>query len=453
MKPRVSVVIPVYNSAATLRQCLQSLKAGSEQPWECIVVDDGSTDGSAEAAREMGSTVLSTGGRAGPARARNLGAKHAQGEVIFFLDADVCVHEDTVALVRAAFTEDPGLDALIGSYDSSPGAKDFLSQYKNLMHHFVHQQGKREACTFWSGCGAIRREVFLKHAGFDETYKRPAIEDIELGYRLRAAGHKVILDKNVQVKHLKRWTFWGLLKTDILDRGIPWTELILRDRHMPNDLNLEIRQRVSVALAFSLVGVAIAAAFYWGAYFLVPLMALLVLLLSRYWLEFAHGPRSGLVLAGLGALVGAIVWLAVQHRVKHVVYPLILGSLLLLMRHVSEQKSERWSRALELITAVYIAGVIVYMGARLPYHYIIFAFFVIGALLLVLNNRFYIFLAARRGRLFALAAVPFHILYHLYNGFSLAAGIVHYSWLRMWRRGKTALPAPESSGPPALKRR
>ena len=155
------------------------------------------------------------------------------------MDSDVCVHPDTLERLRQDFQADPTLDALIGSYDASPASPDFLSQYKNLMHYFVHQHGRQDACTFWSGCGAIRRELFLEHAGFDESYERPAVEDIELGYRLRKAGRKVLLDKGLQVKHLKRWTFWGLVKTDILDRGIPWTELILRDRRMPNDLNLE----------------------------------------------------------------------------------------------------------------------------------------------------------------------------------------------------------------------
>ncbi|MGQ9633221.1 MAG: glycosyltransferase family 2 protein [Bryobacteraceae bacterium] len=453
MKPTISVIIPVYNSERTLRRCLEHLKMGSIAPLECIVVDDASTDGSGELAEMLGAKVVRVDRRRGPAHARNLGAQAARGDVLFFLDADVCVHPDTVERVQAAFAEDPALDAVIGSYDTSPEAKDFLSQYKNLMHCFVHQQARREACTFWSGCGAIRREVFFRHAGFDETYERPAIEDIELGYRMQAAGRKVILDKELQVKHLKRWTFWGLLKTDILDRGIPWTELILRDHYLPNDLNLEISQRVSVALAFSLVAVAIAAAFYWGAYFLVPLMVLLVLLLSRYWLEFARGPRSGVVLTVFGALVGVIVWLAVRHGVKHVVYPLILGSLLLLLRQSTEERSKRWNRVVELVVSVYIVAVVVYMGARLPYHWIIFAFFVIGALLLVLNQRFYRFLAARRGKLFALAAVPFHILYHLYNGLSLAAGIVHYSWMRLARKRQHAPAKSQVPESPALKQR
>src|SRR6185312_2689684 len=111
-------------------------------------------------------------------------------------------------------------------------------------------------CTFWSGCCAIRRDVFLAYSGFDQRYRRPAIEDIELGYRLVRGNRKILLDKTVQVKHLKRWTFWNVLKTDILYRGIPWTELILRDRCMPNDLNVQVGERVSVVLAFVLVGLA-----------------------------------------------------------------------------------------------------------------------------------------------------------------------------------------------------
>ena len=94
---------------------------------------------------------------------------------------------------------------------------------------------------------------------------------------------------------------------------------------MPNDLNLELSQRVSVALAFLLVGVTVAAAVYWGAYFLVPLMALLLLLLSRYWLEFATGRRSAPVLLALGSLVGLIVWLAVRNHMPYIVYPLAVG--------------------------------------------------------------------------------------------------------------------------------
>jgi hypothetical protein len=83
---------------------------------------------------------------------------------------------------------------------------------------------------FWSGCGAIRRELFLKHSGFDESYARPAIEDIELGNRIHALGHRILLQPDIQCAHLKRWTLWGGIVTDIQARGIPWTQLIHRFR-------------------------------------------------------------------------------------------------------------------------------------------------------------------------------------------------------------------------------
>jgi glycosyltransferase involved in cell wall biosynthesis len=441
----ISVVIPVYNAAEHLGACLAHLEASTSAPLECIVVDDGSTDGSAEVARRHGAKVLSSGGRAGPARARNIGARAARGEILFFLDSDVCVHPDTLERLRKDFQEDPTLDALIGSYDASPGSKDFLSQYKNLMHCFVHQHGRRDACTFWSGCGAIRREVFLEHAGFDESYERPAVEDIELGYRLRMAGRKVLLDKELQVKHLKRWTFWGLVKTDILDRGIPWTELILRDRYMPNDLNLELSQRVSVALAFVLLGLCVAASIYWRGYFLTPLLAVLIFLLAQYWLESASGPRSKAVLITLGLCVGAIIWLARAHRMISITPPLLLGCLLLLLRHRYGCESERRRKLTGIILAIYILSATAYMVAHLPHHYLIFAAFIVAAVIVILNNQFYFFLAVKQGRLFALAAVPFHLLYHLYNGISFVAGLAHYSWRRLWHK-RAALAPMEFNG-------
>jgi GT2 family glycosyltransferase len=83
-----------------------------------------------------------------------------------------------------------------------------------LLHHYVHQISKEEAATFWGACGAIRREVFLKVEGFDERYRRPAIEDIELGYRLTGAGYRVRLLKGLMVTHLKRWDLLTMLKAD-----------------------------------------------------------------------------------------------------------------------------------------------------------------------------------------------------------------------------------------------
>jgi GT2 family glycosyltransferase len=147
---------------------------------------------------------------------------------------------------------DRQLDALIGSYDDEPGIPSFLSQYRNLLHHYVHQTSRREAGTFWGACGAIRRERFVALGGFDEAYSAACVEDIELGYRLRQAGGRIRLCKTLQVKHWKEWKPWTLLKTDFLYRALPWTRLILRRKHMENDLNLRTASRLSVTLAWLL---------------------------------------------------------------------------------------------------------------------------------------------------------------------------------------------------------
>lgn len=93
----------------------------------------------------------------------------ASGDVVFFVDADVVIRSDTVSKVAETFAQHPEITAMFGSYDDDPQAGPFSSQFKNLFHHFVHQQGRQQAVTFWSGCGAVRRYVFLKSGGFNST--------------------------------------------------------------------------------------------------------------------------------------------------------------------------------------------------------------------------------------------------------------------------------------------
>ena len=100
-----------------------------------------------------------------------------------------------------------------------------------------------EASTFWGACGAICRDVFLSLGGFDESYRQPSIEDIELGYRLKQAGYRIKLCKTLQVKHLKHWGVVSLLKADFFYRALAWTQLILRNGKLINDLNLQLSSR------------------------------------------------------------------------------------------------------------------------------------------------------------------------------------------------------------------
>jgi hypothetical protein len=132
----------------------------------------------------------------------------------------------------------------------------------------VHQTAREEASTFWSGCGAIRREIFFEMGGFEKSYQRASIEDIELGYRLRRAGHRIRLLKDLQVKHLKRWEAFSLLKADFVYRALPWTEIILEEGRFLNDLNIKPSQRLSVICTFLMLSMGLGA--IWFPWLLVP---------------------------------------------------------------------------------------------------------------------------------------------------------------------------------------
>jgi glycosyltransferase involved in cell wall biosynthesis len=244
----ISAIVPVYNGSKYLERCLDALLASSYSNYEVIVVDDASVDDSIEIARRKGVTVLPLPKRMGQAAARNSGAEIARGEILLFVDADVVVRPDTIGKVAADFATSPEIAALFGSYDDEPAEENFFSQYKNLQHHFVHQQGNPEASTFWTGCGAVRRVVFRNLRGLDPNWRFKDIEDIEFGYRMRWAGHRILLDKDLQVKHLKRWTLRSWLRADIFYRAVPWSRLIIENRAMVNDLNLRKADRISAGL-------------------------------------------------------------------------------------------------------------------------------------------------------------------------------------------------------------
>jgi GT2 family glycosyltransferase len=451
MPPVISVVIPAFDAEHHLRKCLPALGESGFQSFEVIVVDDGSKDETRAYAEAFGATVLSTEGRKGPAFARNMGVEAASGEIILFLDADVCVHHDTLQRIVTNFKQDPALDALIGSYDFDPASNDFLSQYRNLMHSFVHQTGAQRASTFWSGCGAIRRSIFLEHSGFNVVYGRPAIEDIELGYRLMKSNRKIMLDNELLVKHLKRWSFWNLLKTDILDRGIPWTELILRDKSMPNDLNLQLSQRVSVALVFILIGLAGATALLSGAYILIPFLFLVFLMLARWWGEVGAYRRPRRALAMLTGMLTLVALLAYWQHMYGLIPFLAVTPIFLLIRHRYDTSGKL--RKIHRMTGMFfICCSLVVAGYYLPAHHLMLACFVILALLALLNSQFYLFLAGKRGISFMLAAIPFHLLYHFYSGVSFIIGVINHYWAtRDTPRGSGAMVVVEPATQPPSK--
>ncbi len=301
----------------------KSLGRLNPPPGEVVAVIDGPDATLAATAAAIGATVLVLDERGGPARARNRGARAAGRAILLFVDADVEVPVDLAARVAGLFTAHPEVAAVFGSYDAEPAAPGLVSQFRNLLHHFVHQTSRETASTFWAGCGAVRREAFERVGGFDESWTEPSIEDIELGSRLVATGQTIRLVKDLQVKHLKQWRLADMLVTDLWRRAVPWSELMFRERRLIDDLNVRNRDRLSVVLAYVAL-IALAAGWrsplWLGA--CAAALALVVLLNGAFFrflqrqrgVRFAIGAVSlywmYLLVCGLGFGLGLVRYLA-----------------------------------------------------------------------------------------------------------------------------------------------
>ncbi len=282
----VSVVVPVYNACPLLPTSLARIRESSFKCFEIIVVDDNSSDESGAVAQRYADVVISQRPRGGPGKARNRGASVCKGSILLFLDADVLIPTHAISLIVEEMEQDPGLCALFGSYDAHPLHQDFFSRFKNLFHHYVHQHAKTEATTFWSGCGAVRKAAFMETGGFPKSYSY-AIEDVALGYSLHKKGRRIKLIKELQVTHMKKWGFISVLKTDIVNRAIPWTRLAA-ERGLPADLNFKMADRVSGLLSCCMALTLVAT---WQLpYLIVPtlIFSALLLYLNRGLYRFFH---------------------------------------------------------------------------------------------------------------------------------------------------------------------
>lgn len=248
----ITIVMPAFNAAAYLERSLPPLIAmrARGEVSDVIVVDDCSTQASnIETAERLGATVIKMPRNGGPGAARNFACQRITSEIVWFVDADVIAHESGPATIRKAMSDDTVV-AVFGSYDDKPPGANFASQYKNLIHRYYHQRGKTEASTFWAGCGAVRRSSCLSVGGFNrKLYRRPSIEDIDLGHRLLDSGGRILLLHDLLGTHLKYWTMAEVLRTDIFQRAIPWSRLILNSKRKINDLNVASGEKIRAVLA------------------------------------------------------------------------------------------------------------------------------------------------------------------------------------------------------------
>jgi len=316
--PTLSVIVPIYNGSKTIRQCLDALFASTFREFEVIVIDDGSDDGTLQIVAEYPCQMIGQD-NAGPGAARNVGAREARGQILFFLDADILVKPDSLDKIVSTFATRPDVGALFGSFGTDTVPGNFVTVYKNLQHHYTHQTASENAATFCGGFGAVRRQIFESIGGFHPPHR--FLEDIEIGYRLHVAGVAILLCKEIQFTHCKHYTLRSLILSDLHGRAVPWTRLMLAKRLFRNDLNTRTHNVLSVPCAIA-IPLAFLAALLGHAVMAVVSAMLLVgvfVFLNRDFLSFLARTASlgfavrampmlwlGYVYSGLGVAIG--VW-------------------------------------------------------------------------------------------------------------------------------------------------
>jgi len=244
---RFAVIVPAYNASKTLPDCLAAILASTRKPDEIILYNDGSTDNTEQIARSLDIRVIANpGAPLGPAKGRNIAARASAADIYVFIDADIVIEKDALGALLKTLEDDPALSAVFGSYDRNPRVERHAAAYANLRHHWIHQNSERDAVTFWSGIGAVRKDAFWSVGGFNEASK---IEDIDFGARLRAAGGRIELNPVAQGSHCKNWSLLELWRTDIFRRAIPWATLLATGGCEEGHLNGAAKERLSAATA------------------------------------------------------------------------------------------------------------------------------------------------------------------------------------------------------------
>jgi glycosyltransferase involved in cell wall biosynthesis len=206
---KFSIIVPVYNSQNTLRDCLDSIFSSEIKNFEVIVVNAKSADKSAEIAKRYPCKLIALEENKGAAFSRNTGKDNANGELLVFIDADVAIKKNTLGLIDESFREDKELAAVTGILSKESPHKDFFTQYKNLYMHYIFKKCPRYVDFLYGSLIAIRRDYFLR---FDESFK--ITDDTELGQRYKKLNKKILLNPELEVVHFKKYDFKGIIKND-----------------------------------------------------------------------------------------------------------------------------------------------------------------------------------------------------------------------------------------------
>lgn len=325
MKPFLSVVIPYHDSSPTAFRLLGSLQRSKHAPvFEVVMVDDGSSEPftvhsswflekKKRGAMKYKLRTIRLKTNKGPAVARNRGVKIARGKFIVFMDSDVEAFDDTLANIARVFLEDPDIVALTGVWVKEQRSKAFSPNFKALRDwsYWINERDKSGYYFLFSTrIAAIKKSVFLRLGGFDESYPAPLVEDIELTYRI-ARRYAIIFAPSVRVRH-EFEGFWPIAKKYFW-RSFYWTKLYQRRKKF-DPVATTWQEATTTLSGVGLVGFTCLTLFtpYWLVSWLVGIRIVMVgllvlhLLLTRTFLVFVY-KEKGIVFAIKSFFMGLVL--------------------------------------------------------------------------------------------------------------------------------------------------
>lgn len=257
-EPRVSIVIPVFNKALYTYNCLKSiLENGGDVPYEVIVVDDGSTDNTAEVLENVSNlTVLRESSNCGFVNACNRGARTARGEFIVFLNNDTQVRKGWLHSLLGTIEKDASV-GLVGAKLLYPNgalqeAGGIVWNDASGWNYGRHDDAEkpeynyvREVDYCSGACIIVPKELFQRVGGFDREYAPAYYEDTDLAFTVRALGYKVLYQPQAEIIHYEGITAGtdlssGIKRFQEINRQkflLKWQDVLTKD-HWPSGSDL-----------------------------------------------------------------------------------------------------------------------------------------------------------------------------------------------------------------------
>lgn len=279
----LSVIVPAYNSEATIESCLQAIRESNYPNYELIVIDDGSRDKTCSIVERYADKVVRLKENYGRNYARKVGIEASEGEIVINIDSDVVIKQDTIIRIVNYFKKHQNIDAITGILSKDCPHLNFFSQYKNLYMHYMFKRLPEKITYLLGSIYALRRTVIAMR-NYDVRYA----DDTALGQQIFLSGKQIVLLKDLEVAHLKKYDLFSFVKNDFL---IPfdWAKIFLRykgwrqlGRNKTGFAHVSIRQLMGVALAPMIILMLIAEIF--NASFLPGLL----FLISAWFMFSSH---------------------------------------------------------------------------------------------------------------------------------------------------------------------